>query len=61
MPGINGKDLADRLRVECPTLRVIFMSGYLPEEIAEETLGGIFFKKPFHPADLLQAVRETVR
>src|SRR5688572_22032560 len=57
MPGINGKDLADRLRGERPDLRVIFMSGYLPEEIAEETLGATFFKKPFHPAELLEAIR----
>lgn len=60
MPGLNGKDLADRLRKECPGLRVIFMSGYLPEEIAEEALGSSFFKKPFHPAELLQAIRESL-
>jgi two-component system, cell cycle sensor histidine kinase and response regulator CckA len=60
MPGINGKDLADKLRAERPDLRVIFMSGYLPEEIAEETLGSTFFKKPFHPAELLDAIREAL-
>jgi two-component system, cell cycle sensor histidine kinase and response regulator CckA len=60
MPGINGKDLADRLRLECPTLRVIFMSGYLPEEIAEQTLGAVFFKKPFHPNELLTTIREIL-
>jgi two-component system cell cycle sensor histidine kinase/response regulator CckA len=60
MPGINGKDLADRLQSERPDLRVIFMSGYLPEAIAEETLGSTFFKKPFHPAELLEAIREIL-
>jgi two-component system, cell cycle sensor histidine kinase and response regulator CckA len=60
MPGINGKDLADKLRSDRPDLRVIFMSGYLPEEIAEETLGSTFFKKPFHPVELLDAIREAL-
>ncbi len=61
MPGINGKDLADRLKQERPDLRIIFMSGYLPEEIAEETLGGTFFKKPFQPSELLDAIRNAIR
>lgn len=60
MPGINGKDLADRLKEERPDLNVIFMSGYLPEEIAEETLGARFFKKPFHPVELLAAIRSAL-
>jgi two-component system, cell cycle sensor histidine kinase and response regulator CckA len=60
MPGINGKDLADRLKSQRPDLSIIFMSGYLPEEIAEEALGDRFFKKPFHPTELLEAIRETL-
>lgn len=59
MPGINGKALADRLRARLPQLPVIFMSGYLPEEIAEDALDGVFFKKPFTPGDLLEAVRSA--
>jgi DNA-binding response OmpR family regulator len=61
MPGINGKDMADRMKRERPGLKVIFMSGYLPEEIAEETLGSTFFKKPFHPIELLEAIRMALR
>jgi FixJ family two-component response regulator len=60
MPGINGKDLADRLKEERAELEVIFMSGYLPEDIAEETLGSTFFKKPFHPVELLHAIRTAL-
>lgn len=56
MPGLNGKRLAERLLAEKPALKVIYMSGYLPEEIAEETLDGTFFRKPFHPQELLKAV-----
>jgi DNA-binding response OmpR family regulator len=61
MPGINGKDMAERMREEKRGLKVIFMSGYLPEEIAEETLGSTFFKKPFHPIELLEAIRQGLR
>ena len=56
MPGMNGKVLAHRLRLIDPKLKVIFMSGYLPAEIAEEALDGIFFKKPFNPSDLVAAL-----
>jgi FixJ family two-component response regulator len=56
MPGLNGKRLAERLVAEKPQLRVIYMSGYLPEEIAEETLDAVFFRKPFHPHELFKAI-----
>ena len=60
MPGLNGKRFAERLLAEKPSLRVIYMSGYLPEEIAEETLDGMFFRKPFHPHELLMAIRSAL-
>ena len=57
MPGMNGKALAEKLRMDRPELKIIFMSGYLPAEIAEEALDGVFFSKPFNPSDLLDAVQ----
>ena len=60
MPGLNGKLLAEKLMAEKPTLKVIFMSGYLPEEVAEENLGANFFRKPFHPHELLKAIRAVL-
>ena len=60
MPGMNGKLLAEKLRDSRPSLPVIFISGYLPEEIAEEALNGIFFKKPFNPIDLIEALRRAI-
>ena len=60
MPGINGKLLAERMMREKSSLKVIFMSGYLPQEIAEETSGFTFFKKPFHPGELLEAIRTAL-
>jgi len=59
MPGMNGKALAECLRAKQPGLQVIFMSGYLPSEIAEEELDGTFFKKPFNPSELITALGET--
>ena len=61
MPGINGKTLADRLRAQRPGLPVIFMSGYLPEAVAEETLDGTFLKKPFSPFELLEKINELLK
>jgi two-component system cell cycle sensor histidine kinase/response regulator CckA len=60
MPGINGKALADRLRAEKPGLKVIFMSGFLPEEVDEEIIGEVFLNKPFPPGELLQAIRSVM-
>lgn len=59
MPGMNGKALSEKLRETRPGLRIIFMSGFLPAEIAEETLDGVFFKKPFNPSELLTALGEN--
>jgi two-component system, cell cycle sensor histidine kinase and response regulator CckA len=61
MPGIDGKTLADRLRANRRDLPIIFISGYVPEEIAEETLDGAFFKKPFSPLDLLNTMEELLK
>jgi DNA-binding NtrC family response regulator len=58
MPGMNGKVLAECLRAKKPGLQVIFMSGFLPAEIAEDELDGTFFKKPFNPSELLSALGE---
>ena len=58
MPGMNGKALSETLRAARPNLKVVFMSGFLPAEIAEETLDGVFFKKPFNPSELLVALNK---
>ena len=60
MPGMNGKQLAERFLAEKPSLKVIFMSGYLPEEMEEESLGALFFRKPFHPRELLNVIRQAL-
>ena len=60
MPGLNGPNLAARLRQQNPELRVLFMSGYTDDTIE---LHGTFWRgvpllqKPFTPSLLAERVR----
>ena len=63
LPGIDGADLAARLRSLQPGLRVLFMSGYTPEEIAVTAALGsndLLLKKPFLPATLRERVAHVL-
>ncbi len=63
MPKMGGKDLADRLVARRPALKVLYMSGYSGEMIANfgvmET-DRRFIGKPFSGPDLLRMIRETL-
>ncbi len=61
--GMNGRELADRLRIERPDLKVLFCSGYSDEMLGKDSplrSKGNFLEKPFEPARLLQSVRDCV-
>lgn len=64
MPGgIMGMELAQKLRKENPSLKVILSSGYQEEISSEETahLEGCFFlQKPYPPSRLAQCVRRCL-
>src|SRR2546427_249390 len=63
MPGISGRELAKRLTARFPHLRVMFMSGYTYNVIAQNgTLeeGISFLQKPFTPQLLKEKVREAL-
>ncbi|HKV64162.1 MAG TPA: PAS domain S-box protein [Candidatus Acidoferrum sp.] len=63
MPGISGRELARRLTGRFPNLRVMYMSGYTYNVIAEDgTLeeGMSFLQKPFTPQALSEKVREAL-
>jgi FixJ family two-component response regulator len=63
MPGISGRELTRRFTARRPNLRVLYMSGYTYNVIAEDgTLeeGISFLQKPFTPQVLSQKVRETL-
>jgi two-component system cell cycle sensor histidine kinase/response regulator CckA len=59
--GVNGHELADRLRTEKPGLKIIYCSGYannLPGRDSPLRQNEAFLEKPFEPAKLLQKIRD---
>ncbi len=63
MPNMSGFLLAKELRLEFPTMRVLFMSGYADQELADR--GDLsdddpFIRKPFANHSLLSKVREVL-
>jgi CheY-like chemotaxis protein len=60
MPGLNGRQLATRLRQQRPGLLVLYMSGYSDERLGdgdELDAGTNYIQKPFTPDDLAARVR----
>jgi two-component system cell cycle sensor histidine kinase/response regulator CckA len=63
MPGISGKEVADRLSELLPGLKVLFMSGYTDEAIVHHGVldsNVEFIEKPFTPAALAKRVRNVL-
>ena len=63
MPGMNGKELANTLRLYRPDMRVLFMSGYDDHQIDREDAAGgdtAFLSKPFSTEILRQKVRAAL-
>jgi hypothetical protein len=63
MPGGNGVDLAARLSGVRPAMRVLLMSGYAQESVADRSgldPGISFIEKPFSPDLLLTRVRMAI-
>ncbi|MBI2837540.1 MAG: PAS domain S-box protein [Acidobacteria bacterium] len=63
MPGMNGYDLAKRLALVRPQMRVLYVSGYTGDTlIGQDALGPgtAFLQKPFAPDRLTQKVRELL-
>jgi len=63
MPGINGLDLARRLRRACPDVRVVLTSAYHLSErqIARADVGAIgFVPKPYHLDELVTFLRRQI-
>jgi CheY-like chemotaxis protein len=63
LPGIDGADLAARLRALRPGLRVLLMSGYTPEEIVVTAALGsedLLLRKPFLPNALRERVAQIL-
>jgi PAS domain S-box-containing protein len=61
--GISGRDLAQRLRLKAPKLKILFTSGYSSEMVSQEVALGTdtsFLQKPYKPDFLLEVVRQII-
>ncbi|GIK42624.1 MAG: histidine kinase [Chloroflexota bacterium] len=63
MPGLSGRQLAERLLLERPKLKILYMSGYTDDAIVHHGVlepGVAFLHKPFTLQMLAQKVREVL-
>jgi two-component system, cell cycle sensor histidine kinase and response regulator CckA len=63
MPGMNGRELAERLKHLYPSLRVVFMSGYTDNVIAHHhvlEVNSEYIQKPFSANGLAEKVRKVL-
>jgi signal transduction histidine kinase/CheY-like chemotaxis protein len=62
MPGMNGRELGERLAQERPDLTIVYMSGYTGQGVGQGVLpsGCHFLAKPFHRESLARKLREAL-
>ncbi len=63
MPGLNGRELANRLAGLRPDAKVIFMSGYTDDAVTRHGVlepGSAYVQKPFTPDAIARKVREVL-
>ena len=61
MPGEDGPSVAARLRLQSPSLKVLFMSGYLSDMQDVQLAGASFLQKPFSRVELAAKLAELQR
>lgn len=63
LPSISGRDLATRIRTDCPNAQVLFMSGYGRAELEEHGIDPSahpFLTKPYTIVGLLNAITDVL-
>ncbi len=61
--GMTGRELAERLQVEKPKIKVLYSSGYSPDVVGgyfKLPENSFFLAKPYHPPKLAKAVRDCL-
>ena len=63
MPGMTGRDLADRVRFRHPSTRILFISGFTDDPSVQSGIlpaHAGFLSKPFDPNQLVEAVTKLM-
>jgi CheY-like chemotaxis protein len=63
MPGLSGRELAERLWLSRPEMKVLYISGYTDIAVFDPGVldpGSAFLQKPFSAPELTQKVREVL-
>ncbi|MCA9996660.1 MAG: response regulator, partial [Anaerolineales bacterium] len=63
MPGMNGRELAESLRASRPDIKILYMSGYTRDVLAQNLnldRPVRLLRKPFTPEELINSVRDVL-
>jgi CheY-like chemotaxis protein len=60
MPGVSGPQLAQQVKGEFPSIKVVFITGYSQTPPTEKLPSALLLQKPFTMTDLLRVVREAI-
>jgi len=60
MPEISGQELVTLVRARWPNIRVIYMSGYSSDDLADIDPNAAFLQKPFTPTELMTKIRNVI-
>ncbi|MFN3621089.1 response regulator, partial [Sphingorhabdus sp.] len=63
MPGINGRELADKVRECAPDMPILFTTGYTRDTTFQDGMvdrGVVLLSKPFNMEQLAQKIRQVL-